>query len=154
MRNMKSQPGNHAGQWASLQLSTAAEAMSSSGANAICYPKSSRVIWYFRRRAWESVFIPGALLSLLCMVVAVSSIGCGSGSSSTPPNVTITIDPSVVTLGLGNGQQFKTTISGSTNSKETWEVNGGNGGNSNIGTISTSGLYNAPAAVPNPPTRT
>src|SRR5260221_5278983 len=138
MRNMKSQPGNYAGQWASLQLSTP-EAMSSRDANAVCYPKCSRVIWYFSHRAWESVFIPGALLSLLCMFVAVSSIGCGGGSSSTPPNVTITIDPSVVTLGLGGAQQFKTTISGSTNSNVTWEVNGVNGGNSTIGTISSSG---------------
>ena len=88
------------------------------------------------------------------MLLAVASIGCGGGSSSTPPNVTITIDPSVVTLGLGGAQQFKTTISGSTNSNVTWEVNGVNGGNLTIGTISSSGLYTAPAAVPNPPTVT
>jgi hypothetical protein len=88
------------------------------------------------------------------MFVAVSSIGCGGGSSSIPPNVTITIDPSVVTLGLGGAQQFKTTISGSTNSNVTWEVNGVKGGNSTVGSISSSGLYTAPAAVPNPPTVT
>jgi hypothetical protein len=88
------------------------------------------------------------------MFVTVSSIGCGGGSSSTPPNVTITIDPSVVTLGLGGAQQFKTTISGSTNSNVTWEVNGVNGGNSTVGTISSTGLYTSPAAVPNPPTVT
>jgi hypothetical protein len=108
---------------------------------------------HFRHRSWGSVFL-GALLSLLCTFVAVTSIGCGGGSTSTPPNVTITIDPSVVTLGLGGAQQFKTTISGSTNSKVTWEVNGVNGGNSTIGTISSSGLYTAPAAIPNPPTVT
>jgi hypothetical protein len=36
----------------------------------------------------------------------------------------------------------------------TWEVNGVTGGNSTVGTISSTGLYKAPAAVPNPPTVT
>ncbi len=94
----------------------------------------------------------GALLSFV--LAAASSMGCGSGNPSTPPNVTITIDPSVVILGLGGTQQFKTTISGSTNSNVTWEVNGVKGGNLTIGTISSSGLYMAPTAVPNPATVT
>ena len=136
-----------------MKVSTAG-AMSSRDADAICHLKSSRVISHSKGRALEDAFIPGVLLFLLCLFVAVSSIGCGGGSRSTPPNVTITIDPSVVTLGLGGTQQFKTTVSGSTNSSVTWQVNGVNGGNSTKGTISSSGLYTAPAAIPNPPTVT
>jgi hypothetical protein len=128
--------------------------MSARDADAICYPKSLGVVSHCRRRDWGSEFIPLALLCLLCISVGVSSIGCGGGSRSTPPNVTITIDPSVVTLGLRGAHQFKTTISGSTNANVTWEVNGINGGNSTVGTISSTGLYTAPAAVPNPPTVT
>jgi hypothetical protein len=59
-----------------------------------------------------------------------------------------------VTLGLGATQQFKSTISGTTNSNVTWQVDGVTGGKSTNGTISTDGLYTAPAAVPNPATVT
>jgi len=90
------------------------------------------------------------LFALFCVLVVSSLIGCGGGS--TLSTVTITISPSVVTLGLGGEQQFTATISGTTNSKVTWEVNGVTGGNSTTGTISSTGLYKAPAAVPNPPT--
>jgi hypothetical protein len=55
---------------------------------------------------------------------------------------------------LSGKQQFKATISGSTNSSVTWQVDGVVGGNSTNGTISTDGLYTAPAVVPNPATVT
>jgi hypothetical protein len=96
----------------------------------------------------------GTLIALFFVFVVSSLMGCGGGSSSALPNVTITISPSVVTLGLGGEQQFTPNISGTTNSNVTWKVNGVTGGNSTIGAISSSGLYKAPAAVPNPPTVT
>ena len=95
----------------------------------------------------------GTLIALFFVLVLSSLMGCGGGSPALP-NVTITISPSVVTLGLGGEQQFTPSISGTTNSNVTWEVNGVTGGNATIGTISSTGLYKAPAAVPNPPTVT
>lgn len=94
----------------------------------------------------------GALFAF-CLFAVASLMGCGK-SSPALPNVLITISPSVVTLGLGREQLFTPTISGTTNSNVTWEVNGVTGGNSTYGTISSTGLYKAPAAVPNPSTLT
>src|SRR5256884_732352 len=51
---------------------------------------------------------------------------------------------------LFRSQQFTATVTGSSNTAVTWEVNGVTGGNSTTGTVSTSGLYTAPATVPNP----
>ena len=101
----------------------------------------------------EEIYLRGTLFALCCLLVVGSLMGCG-GNSPTLPTVTITISPSVVTLGLASEQQFTSTISGTTNSAVTWEVNGVTGGNSTIGTISNTGLYKAPAAVPNPATLT
>src|ERR1700741_5150253 len=47
-------------------------------------------------------------------------------------------------------QQFTATVTGSTNMAVTWQVNSVTGGDSTHGTISTSGLYTAPSAVPSP----
>jgi hypothetical protein len=48
---------------------------------------------------------------------------------------------------------FQATVTGSTNTAVTWEVNGTTGGNSTVGTIS-GGQYVAPSTVPNPATVT
>jgi uncharacterized protein (DUF1800 family) len=47
-------------------------------------------------------------------------------------------------------RQFSAKVSNSTNTAVTWSVNGVSGGNSTVGTISSSGLYTAPPAIPNP----
>jgi hypothetical protein len=60
-----------------------------------------------------------------------------------PPSVTIGVSPSTATVPAGTTKQF--TASGGT---VTWSVNGVAGGNSTVGTISSSGLYTAPAVVP------
>ena len=54
----------------------------------------------------------------------------------------------------GTTVQFTATVSGTTNTAVTWQVNGVPGGNSTVGTISSDGLYTAPAVQPNPSTVT
>jgi hypothetical protein len=49
------------------------------------------------------------------------------------------------TVTLGTTSQYTATITGSTNTNVTWSVNGVAGGNTSVGSISTSGLYTAPA---------
>lgn len=56
-------------------------------------------------------------------------------------------NPSVT---LGATLQFAATVAGTTNKAVTWQVNQVIGGNSTVGTISTAGLFTAPAALPNP----
>ncbi len=62
--------------------------------------------------------------------------------------VTVTISPASATVTVNTTRQF------TANTTVTWKVNGVVGGNSTVGTISTSGLYRAPARVPSPSTVT
>jgi parallel beta-helix repeat protein len=75
---------------------------------------------------------------------APSDSGSGSGSGT----ISVSISPSSAALHVGASQQFTATVSGSSNTGVTWSVNGVVGGNSTTGTISSSGLYTAPASVP------
>ncbi len=62
---------------------------------------------------------------------------------------TITVAPTgYVTVGLGGTVQYTATVTGLTNTDVTWSAGNVVGGNSVSGTISTGGLYTAPAAVP------
>ncbi|HJT68578.1 MAG TPA: alkaline phosphatase family protein [Terriglobales bacterium] len=47
-------------------------------------------------------------------------------------------------------QQFSATVSNTGNTTVAWSVNGISGGNAELGTISSNGLYTAPASVPTP----
>lgn len=64
-----------------------------------------------------------------------------------PPTITVTISPTTATVAEGGTQQFAATVTGTTNTAVTWSVDGVNGGNNTVGTVSTDGLYTAPAAA-------
>jgi len=92
----------------------------------------------------------------------IALIACGGvgGGGTTPPLVTVTVNPGLATLfanEAGNSwpagatqQQFKATANGSTDQSVTWAVTGGSGN----GTVDGNGLYTTPAVVPNPGTVT
>jgi hypothetical protein len=61
--------------------------------------------------------------------------------------VTVTMFPRRAPLTLKQKQQFKATVSGTTNTGITWLVDGTAGGSSTVGTISTSGLYTPPSTA-------
>jgi len=63
-------------------------------------------------------------------------------------SITVTIVPSSATVPLGDTQQFAATVTGSSNPSVSWLVNNAVGGNVTVGTISTAGLYQAPASLP------
>src|SRR5205814_678306 len=93
--------------------------------------------------------------------IIVTNTGLG-GTTSTLVNlsvtaaapVTVQVSPSSASVAATATQQFTATVTGSTNTSVTWGVNGVTGGNSTVGAISTTGLYTAPAAPPNPATVT
>lgn len=64
------------------------------------------------------------------------------------PPVAVTISPATVSLALGASQTFTATVTNSTNTAVTWSVNGKTGGDSTVGTITTAGVYTAPATAP------
>ena len=58
--------------------------------------------------------------------------------------------PTAAAIGLSGTVQFTATVTFSTTTTVNWQVNGVSGGNATVGTISTAGLYTAPATLPNP----
>ncbi len=58
--------------------------------------------------------------------------------------------PPSAEIRVGDSVQFAATVKGIANQTVTWSVNGIAGGNATVGTISTSGLYQSPAVIPNP----
>ncbi len=102
------------------------------------------------------------LVPLMCLGTALSLAGCGGGStstssqptSSTPPAISVSISPSSAHVQVGSTEQFTATVSSANNTAVKWWVNGIAGGNATLGTITSNGLYAAPAVVPNPATVT
>jgi hypothetical protein len=72
-------------------------------------------------------------------------------SPTTPPSgssVTVTVSPAIANVRAGATKSFSATVTGSLNTSVTWQVNGVAGGGASTGTISSAGLYTAPALVP------
>jgi hypothetical protein len=101
--------------------------------------------------------LPYDLLPLIAVSILLTLAACGSGgshsggsgggTSSPPPTVAITISPTSATVLAGGTQQFQASVTGSTDTSVTWQVNGVAGGSAQSGTISTTGLYTAPATT-------
>jgi uncharacterized protein (DUF1800 family) len=60
----------------------------------------------------------------------------------------IAISPGYTTVGVNQTVQYTATVTGLANTTVTWSVSGVKGGNSTNGSISTGGLYTAPASIP------
>jgi len=93
-------------------------------------------------------------LLVLSLSAMVSSCGGGSNSggplSSGSSNIAVTVTPASATLAPGGAQLYTASVTGTTDTTVTWSAGGVQGGNATVGTISSSGLYTAPAAPPNP----
>ncbi len=73
--------------------------------------------------------------------------GCtGVSTTRTTIPVSVTISPTSATVGAGGTRQFTATVQNTSNTAVTWQVNGVTGGNATVGTISSAGLYTAPAS--------
>src|SRR5437773_761017 len=92
-------------------------------------------------------------------------VGCGGGGSgdngatapqppSPPPPppapIDVSVTPAPASVQTGGTQTFTATVTNTANKAVTWQVNGITGGNTSVGTISTTGVYTAPATVPSP----
>ena len=105
------------------------------------------------RRSLELRPVP--FVFILPVILVVFLQGCASNSvRQDPPAVTISISPTAASVVTTKTQPFTATVTNATNTAVTWQVNGVTGGDSAHGTISASGLYTSPSAVPNPATVT
>lgn len=68
----------------------------------------------------------------------------------TQPVTSVTVTPATASVQTGTTRQFTASVINAANQTVTWTVNNVAGGNSTVGTISTAGLYTAPANIPNP----
>jgi hypothetical protein len=86
----------------------------------------------------------------------VSTSATGSAAVTVTPvaQTTVTVSPTSATVRTRRTQQFSATVQNASSQAVTWSVNGVTGGNSTVGTISTTGLYTAPGSVPSPSTVT
>ena len=104
-------------------------------------------------RAARLMRIPAATLAGLLMIVAAGLLLAGCESGGTAANVAlpvVTLSPTTASVTVGLQLQLTAQVVSPTSTTLTWSVNNIVGGNSTLGTITTSGLYTAPAAVPNP----
>jgi hypothetical protein len=71
-----------------------------------------------------------------------------------PTVVAVTVSPTSASVRISHSVSFTAKVTGTTNTRVTWQVNGITGGNATIGKITTAGVYTAPAALPSPATVT
>jgi Protein of unknown function (DUF1565) len=86
--------------------------------------------------------------------VTITSAATTTTPPPPPPAVTVSVSPTSAGVATGSSQDFSATVSNTTNTAVTWQVNGVTGGSSATGTISSLGDYAAPATVPSPATVT
>ncbi len=81
-------------------------------------------------------------------------VGCGGSSNGGGSNgggnttIVVSVSPTSATVALGAQSQFTVSVSGTSSTAVTWQVNGTSGGNSTVGTVNSSGLYTAPITAP------
>src|SRR5256885_1154199 len=105
--------------------------------------------------------IAGLVAGLLQLVgCGGSGSGPSNGATSTqPPSppppppaapIDVSVTPAAASVQTGGTQPFTATVTNTANRAVIWQVNGVAGGNTSVGTISTTGVYTAPATVPSP----
>jgi hypothetical protein len=103
------------------------------------------------RKLLQTVIFAAAIFQASC---AGLTAGSGSGNPGAPPppppNVSVSVSPNTATVRAGLSQPFTATVTGTSNTNVTWQVNGVTGGLPTTGTISSTGVYTAPAILPSP----
>ncbi len=93
---------------------------------------------------------------LACLAIVLVGVGCADvkSNSTNPQSIVITVSPTSASVQPSATQKFSASVTGSSNTAVSWQVNGMAGGDSTHGTIDASGMFTAPAAVPTPATVT
>ena len=101
------------------------------------------------------------VLHLGIVWAAISVAGCAGTALSTkqpppppPSSISVVVSPPSANIRAADPFPFAVAVSGTTNTAVTWYINTTPGGSGTLGTISTSGNYTAPVALPNPNTIT
>jgi hypothetical protein len=95
-----------------------------------------------------SVSKASGLVFTLALALTLAACG-GSPSSQTqpPPAVAVALNHSTASVAIDATMQFSASVQNTTNTSVTWAVDSVSGGNSTVGTVSSTGLYTAPSAA-------
>jgi hypothetical protein len=100
---------------------------------------------------------PAAVPTVAIATVTATSVADPTKSASatvviqSASAINVTISPTSAVVMTGAQQQFTATVTGTTNLAVTWTLSGTGCTGVTCGTITTTGLYTAPKALPNPP---
>ena len=85
------------------------------------------------------------------VLLAFSFLALLSACETTPPAaISVALSPDTADVIVTQSVQLMATVHNSTNSVVTWSLSGAGCSGATCGTISSTGLYTAPASVPNP----
>ena len=96
------------------------------------------------------IAVLAGLLALATVLTGCGLSGSSNGAKLPGADLSVEVTPSNAEIRAGDTIQFAARVAGSSNQSVSWSVNGVSGGNTTVGTISATGLYQAPATVPNP----
>jgi hypothetical protein len=88
------------------------------------------------------------LVILLCVQIGCGTSNGSGGKNPPPPVVTVALSVASPDVRLSTTDQVIATVTGTSNQNVSWFVNAVAGGNATLGTISASGVYSAPSAMP------
>jgi len=86
-------------------------------------------------------------LALLSGCIAMNG---KNGTSNQPTSSGVTVTPATANVRAADTQQFSASVKNVMDQSVAWSVNGTAGGDATVGKISATGVYTAPAALPNP----
>ena len=93
---------------------------------------------------------PSTVIVTATSLFNLSEVGMATVTIGSPTSVSISVSPASVTLSVKGQQQFSASVTGSSNTSVNWTVTGIGCVAGSCGTITTGGLYTAPATIPNP----
>lgn len=100
---------------------------------------------------------PSSISSEFTVNVVATSVADNSKTdvaAITLKPITVTVSPETASVKVTTTQQFSASVQGGTNTNVTWSISGTGCTGNTCGTISSTGLYTAPATVPTPATVT
>jgi hypothetical protein len=92
--------------------------------------------------------MPAAAITVIAQSMAQPTTTASASVQLTSSSVAVAIGPSSTSVVEGKTQQFSAQVSGTANTSVNWLVAGIAGGNSSVGTVTSSGLYTAPMILP------
>src|SRR6266849_8447514 len=113
------------------------------------FPHNGRTFLETRTPGQARLAAPALVVLLTASAYTLGCVGVGAGSVAHPPPpptspISVAVTPASVAVILGNTQAFAATVTNTTDTSVSWNVNGVPGGDPAVGTITAAGFYTAP----------